>query len=282
MKAPWLLLLTIAGFAVLSGLAKAQSPADSGDPSLAFASTSTTHLDFYTRPTETTKLRNYSFDGFGPYPIGVVAVAAGISQIDDSPPEWKEGAAGYGKRFASTFGVLAVTATTRYTLAEALHEDTLYYRCECKGVFPRLGHAMFSTLTARRGEDGHRVFSLPALVAPYAGTMVAVYGWYPGRYDDKDAFRMGNYALLGYVGWNIAREFVHGGPHSMFSRMHMDNSHAAPAQAKRRRDGRLRRGARSRLRTQHGPAAETRLCTHSCSTAYLPSGLQPAHNAWWC
>jgi hypothetical protein len=80
----------------------------------------------------------------------------------------------------------------------------LYYRCECKGVFPRLGHAVISTLTARRGEDGHRVFSLPALVAPYAGTMTAVYGWYPGRYDDKDAFRMGNYSLLGYVGGNIA------------------------------------------------------------------------------
>jgi len=72
---------------------------------------------------------------------------------------------------------------------------------------------------------------LPALVAPYAGSMIAVYGWYPGRYDDKDAFRMGNYALLGYVGWNIAREFVRGGPHSMFSRVHMDNSHAAPAQS---------------------------------------------------
>ena len=51
--------------------------------------------------------------------------------------------------------------TTRYALSEALREDTLYYRCECKGVFPRLRHAVISTFTARRGVDGHRVFSLP-------------------------------------------------------------------------------------------------------------------------
>jgi hypothetical protein len=51
---------------------------------------------------------------------------------------------------------------------------------------------VISTFTTRRGDDGHRVFSVPALVAPYAGTMTAVYGWYPGRYDGRDGFRMGN------------------------------------------------------------------------------------------
>ena len=66
-------------------------------------------------------------------------------------------------------------------------------------MFPRLKHAVISTFTARRGEDGDRVFSFPALIAPYAGTLTAVYGWYPGRYDAKDAFRMGNYSLVGYV-----------------------------------------------------------------------------------
>ena len=127
------------------------------------------------------------------------AIAAGINQADNTPPECRQGAAGYSKRFASDFGIAAVTTTTRYALARAFREDTLYYRCECRGVFPRLSHAMLSTFTGRRGEDGHRVFSVSALVAPYAGTMTAVYGWYPGRYNAKDGFRMGNYSLLGYV-----------------------------------------------------------------------------------
>ena len=104
----------------------------------------------------------------------------------------------------------------------------MYYRCQCKGVFPRLRHAVISTLTARQGDDGHRVFSFPSLIAPYAGTMTAVYAWYPDRYNYKDAFRMGNYTMLGYVGGNVALEFLYSGPHSLLSRMHLNNSHGAP------------------------------------------------------
>ena len=112
-------------------------------------------------------------------------------------------------------------------IRDSFKEDTLYYRCECQGVFPRLGHAFLSTLTALRGTDGHRVFSFPALIAPYAGTMTAVYAWYPGRYNAKDALRMGNYTLLGYVGGNIALEFLYSGPHSLLSRMHLSKAHGA-------------------------------------------------------
>ncbi len=120
-----------------------------------------------------------------------------------------------------------MSTTTRYGLAEALKEDTLYYRCDCTGVLPRLRHAVMSTFTARRGEDGHRVFSIPAVVAPYAGTMTAAYAWYPGRYDASDALRMGNYNLLVYMAGNIALEFLYSGPHSMLSRMHLSNGHGA-------------------------------------------------------
>jgi hypothetical protein len=91
-------------------------------------------------------------------------------------------------------------------------------------------HALTSTLTARRGEDGHRVFSLPALIAPYAGTMTAIYGWYPDRFSAKDGFRNGNYALLAYAGENISLEFLYRGPHSLLSRMHLNNAHGSPIQ----------------------------------------------------
>jgi hypothetical protein len=233
MRRIMLLLLLIAGLATLPVLAKAQSLVDSGESSSSTVdlsvSTASPQLDLtYMRPPQATKLRNYFFDAFGPYPIIGAGLAAGINQADRTPPEWGQGARGYSKRFTSDFGIAAVTTTTRYGLSQAFHEDTLYYRCECKGVFRRLGHAVISTFTARRGEDGHRVFSFPDLVAPYAGTVTAVYGWYPGRYDYKDGFRMGNYSLLGYVGGNIALEFLYSGPHSWLSRMHLNNSHGAP------------------------------------------------------
>jgi hypothetical protein len=222
------IMLSLLVVATLSLRASAQSLTDSEESSGTVAATTPAQLDLtYIRPTTKAKLHSYIFQTFGPYPVVGAAFAAGINQADNTPPEWKQGAAGYGKRYASDFGINAVTITTRYALARAFREDTLYYRCECKGVFPRLGHAMVSTFTGRRGDDGHRVFSFSALVAPYAGTMTAVYGWYPDRYSAKDGFRMGNYSLLGYVGENIALEFLYSGPHSLLTRMHLNNGHGA-------------------------------------------------------
>ena len=220
------LLFAMTGLGVLSPLGRAQSTvASSTSSSIAEAPGSPT-IDpprpdlLYTRPTEKIKLRTYLFDAFGPYPFAVATLFAGIDQAQRNPPEWGHGAGAFGQRFGSNLAIAAVTTTTRYALAEAFREDTVYYRCECKGVFRRLRHAMISTVTARRGEDGHRRLSFPSLVAPYAGAMTAVYGWYPNRYGPKDALRMGNINLLEFMGENVALEFIYGGPHTIFSHLH--------------------------------------------------------------
>ena len=126
--------LVISSLAALPVLAKAQSLLDSGDSSGAVASTKQTKPGLtYKRPTQVTKVRNYLFDAFGPYPIVGAAFAAGFDQARNAPPDWKQGAERYGKRFGSDFGIAAVGTTTRYALSEAFKEDALYYRCECKG-----------------------------------------------------------------------------------------------------------------------------------------------------
>ena len=152
-----LLLLAISGLAALPVPARAQALADSGDSSGPVSGITADHPDLlYTRPTEKTRLRNYFFDTFGPYPIVISAIAAGINQAENTPPEWKQDSAGYGKRFGSNFGIAAVTTTTRYALSRAFREDALYYRCTCKGLFPRLGHAVIFFLhsTPRRRWPG--------------------------------------------------------------------------------------------------------------------------------
>jgi hypothetical protein len=219
-----LLLLAIAGLEAAPRVT-AQALADSSSSYSSVESTETQPI--YLRPTAKIEFRNYLFDTFGPYPIVGAALAAGINQADKTPPEWRQGAEGYGKRYVSVFAIAGVSTSTRYALAKVFREDTLYYRCECTGIFPRLRHAVLSTFSSRRGSDGHRVFSFPALVAPYAGTMTAVYAWYPGRYNASDGFRMGNYSLLGYAGGNVALEFLYSGPHSWISRMHLNNGHGA-------------------------------------------------------
>ena len=218
------LLILIIGFAISPKLmaqsmaANALPPADAAAVPSAARPSYPSPILAYTRPTEKEKLRLFAFDAFGPYAFGEAMLAGGFQQATNSPPEWGGGAKPFAERVASDFGIQLVTTTTRYGMAEILREDAAYYRCECRGLFPRLSHALISTLTARRGEDGHTVFSVPGLVSPYAGTMTAL-AWYPDRFGVKDGFRMGNYNLAGQAVQNLAFEFIYGGPHTLFSRI---------------------------------------------------------------
>ena len=125
-----LLLPAMLAFVALPALVRAQALADSEDSSGTAAGATPVLVDLtYSRPTGKMRLHNYFFDTFGPYPIVLSALAAGINQADKTPPEWKQGAAGYGKRFGSDFAIAAVTTTTRYALSRAFREDALYYRC---------------------------------------------------------------------------------------------------------------------------------------------------------
>lgn len=186
----------------------------------------------YLEPTQQQKLHNYLYEAYGPYPLAWTMIVAGYHQAKRTPPDWREGWPGFGERYASDFGNSIVNNTTRFALAEALHEDTMYYRCACSGVWPRVKHAVFWTAFAHRGADGHAALAVPAIVAPYAANLTAVYGWYPSRYGAKDAFRSGNYGLLSYFIGNVSLEFLapvlHAKRTSVISRFHFDNRHLAP------------------------------------------------------
>jgi hypothetical protein len=185
----------------------------------------------YTPPTEKEKLRLFEFDAFGPYAFAKAALAGGFQQVTKSPPEWGTGWDAFGARVASNFGIQLVTTTTRYGMAEMLREDDAYYRCECRGFFPRFNHALISTITGRHGKDGHTAFSFPGLVSPYAGTMAAR-AWYPDRYGVKDGFRMGNYNLAGQAAGNLALEFIYGGPHTLFTHFRGSKSQGGTTEAR--------------------------------------------------
>jgi hypothetical protein len=183
----------------------------------------------YVRPSEKQKLSAFEFDAFGPHALSTAIAIAGFQQHADAPPEWGQGIDSFGARLGSNVGIESITVTSRYAIAEVVREDTIYYPCACKGFFRRLGHAMISTVTARRGEDGHTVFSISGIVSPYVGSMTAL-AWYPDRYGVKDGFRMGNYNLAGQAAKNVAFEFIYGGPHAMFGRNHINRAPWLPRQ----------------------------------------------------
>ncbi len=198
-----------------------QSPPDAPQPLGTVSAATSQDPPNYERPPESTLFRVYTFDLVGPYPLFMSAATAGIHQAQNSPSFWGQGFDGYARRFGSSVGIGIVTTTSRYALAEAVKEDTLYYECDCTGFGLRLRHAVISSFTGRRGADGHRVISFASIAAPYAGTFTAVYGWYPRSYGAGDAVRMGTYSLLGYIGGNISLEFLYGGPHSLLRKAHL-------------------------------------------------------------
>jgi hypothetical protein len=158
-------------------------------------------------PSARERFHRYLLDAYGPAALLGAAITAGTDQPANAPPEWKQGAAGFERRFGSRFGQFAVAETARFGLATMLHEDTTYRPCECRAVLPRLGHALLASFTARSA-DGHRVFSVPDLAAPYAGGLVATGAWYPARYGPKDGIRLGTWAIGIHTGVNIVREFL--------------------------------------------------------------------------
>ena len=186
----------------------------------------------YVQPSQEQKLDNYWNEAFGPNPMLATVFVAGWHQWRRVPPEWREGMAGYGERYGSDFASSVINMSTRYALARVFDEDTMYYRCACKGLGRRLRHSVVASIFVHQGADGHRAFALPAVAAPYAASFAEVYGWYPRRYDAEDAFRMGSYGVLWYVTWNVSLEFLspilHAKRTSWIERLHFDNRHLAP------------------------------------------------------
>jgi hypothetical protein len=172
-------------------------------------------------------MKTMVLDSLGPYSLSMAVFTAAIHQGTHNPPEWPLGAVGLSERFASNMGVTLVGNTTRYGLAGMLRQDTLYYRCRCDAPWARVRHAAFSALVARRVSDGSSIFSVADLAAPYAATFTAVYVWYPRRYGAEDAFRMGNYNLLGTVGTNLVFEFMPVKVRKMLAHVHLSSQRIA-------------------------------------------------------
>ena len=124
----------IVALAMVPIAAVSQSLSSTSDPSAYLPSATATNPELaYERPTEKTKVRNYTFNAYGPYPFVGAGLAAGINQLNNAPPEWHQGAEGFGRRFGSDFAIAAIGTTARYGLSEVFREDALYYRCECRG-----------------------------------------------------------------------------------------------------------------------------------------------------
>jgi hypothetical protein len=146
-------------------------------------------------------------DIFGPLSLIGNAAAAGYDQWQKTPPEWKQGASGFGKRYASRLGQHAIDETVTYALSEAFKLDSGFHKSTRTGFSERLSDALIQNITSRT-ESGKRVLSAPRLAGAYVGGIIPAVTWYPSRYSYKDGLRAGTYSLATGFGINVLREFI--------------------------------------------------------------------------
>lgn len=158
-------------------------------------------------PTRRERFNRYLKSTVGPFALARSAVSAGIDQWRDNPEEWGQGASGYGKRYASSFGQNAIQQTVIYGLDSGLGWDTGFQRSKRKGFFPRVTDALVENLISRT-RSGKRVISVPRFAGAYASGLISHQAWYPERYSYKDGLRSGTRSMVAGFALNLVREFV--------------------------------------------------------------------------
>jgi hypothetical protein len=162
--------------------------------------------------TQGQRLRNYLWTTFNPVSFAAAGASAGIGQWRNRPEEWGQGAAGFGRRYASAFGEHVTLTTITYGVSAVLHEDNRYFRSEDTGFRSRLFYAVSSTFMARR-DDGTRRISI-SRIAGFVGAAFISRSWQPSSTNSfgNGVGNLGSSVGVA-VGFNVAREFLPGLSH---------------------------------------------------------------------
>jgi hypothetical protein len=89
----------------------------------------------------------------GPQSLWAGVVVAGTATIATFPPEWGRTASGFGRRYVSRDGAIAVSNGVEASLGALWGEDPRYFQCHCEGIGRRSAHAARLSVLAL-GADG--------------------------------------------------------------------------------------------------------------------------------
>lgn len=159
----------------------------------------------------------YSFWSEGAY-FGPMATALIVDQASDSPRQWGEGFAGYGRRGASRVATGNVVGNSiQHPLAGLLKEDVRYIESGQQGLGRRTWHAFVYTFVTFNSQ-GHPTPNIAFLTANYASTAIST-RWLPGRRNVLSyTLSNGTEALELGVAFNVVQEFWPEISHKLFRR----------------------------------------------------------------
>jgi hypothetical protein len=178
-------------------------------PSASIAASLKPATQIYSPPTQGERFKTYVKHTYSVSSVLEGAIRGGIDQARDNPAQWSEGAQGYADRFGSVMGQIAVRGTAEYVVGDIFREDLRFIPCVSPCSDSKFERALADTFTARKGDDGHRAFSVARLAGPIAGSAVAKNTWYPAGYGASEIFREAGFSYaFGFIR-NYIRELTH-------------------------------------------------------------------------
>ena len=119
------------------------------------------------------KFKTAALDSFDYSSFIFVAGQAAVAQANNSYPEFRQGAAGYGRYYWHTLAdAINENTFVEFIVPSIMHQDTRYYTLG-KGPFAkRLGYA-FSRVAVTRSDSGHETFNFSEFAGAGAFSGVA-------------------------------------------------------------------------------------------------------------
>jgi hypothetical protein len=144
---------------------------------------------------------------FGPASLIMAGAGAGVTQGTDTPAEWGQGAVGYGRRFASSFGKHIVSNIIRYPVAHFRHEELVYHPSGKHGFGPRVKYAMLSTFITHKTTTGASTVYTAELSGAVGSGLISRL-WQPASTHTIAAgFSSAGTSLAVDMGIHVLREF---------------------------------------------------------------------------
>jgi hypothetical protein len=188
-------------------MAQATSSAESSDVQRPVASAVVSRPPEFRPMSQAERLRHYFKSTFSVESVLSSAAGAGISQWENSPSEWGQGAEGYARRLGNSYAVHIMQGTLMYGASSVLHEDNRYIPSGETAFGKRLKYSIASSFLARK-DDGTRRLSYSRL-GSYLATAFISREWQPhSRNGAQNAMQNFETAIGATVGFNVAREFL--------------------------------------------------------------------------
>jgi hypothetical protein len=119
-------------------------------------------------------------DSFDYSSIFLPAAVAGINQATNATPEFRQGAAGYGRYFWHTFvDQASENYMVEFIFPAITREDNRYYTLGSGGFLKRAGYSL-SRVVITRNDAGHDTFNISEIVGAGAGAGVSNL-YYPSK-----------------------------------------------------------------------------------------------------